>query len=102
MFDKGTQWRSGEVVMVLHGSTLTPRRHLSCRKSNESCLLAPPKLYLSCLKTTNDTYLDLYNIQDDVSNKYVLVHFLSIEGNILIILRNKIAFTNFYCVKNSA
>ena len=25
------------------------------------------------------THLDLYNIQDDVSTKYVLVHFLSVE-----------------------
>ena len=67
------------------GSTQTPRRHLSCRTSNESCLLVPPKLYLSHLKTTNPvicygTHLDLYNTLDDVSNKYVLVHFFFVEG----------------------
>ena len=46
---------------TLQVSTLTPRRHLSCRtssdlscrKSSKSCLLVPPKLYLSQLKTTN-------------------------------------------------
>ena len=65
---------------------LTPRRHLSCRTA------------------TNVNYYSIIqhphgSIQDDVSNKYALVHFLNVEGKMSIILRNKISFANCYCVK---
>ena len=46
------------------------------------------------------THLDLYNIQDDVFNKYVLVHFFSVEGkNVNNSKKQDLAFANFYCVK---
>ena len=92
---------SSHTRLTLKSCSLVPPKHLHrCSQGEALNLLFSHKTHTEIMftcptKTTlvlpenykciellwhDVTHLDIYNIQDDVSNEYVLVHFLNVEG----------------------